>query len=147
MVVILSDKENSVEKEIARLLCGIELISVKGEADITLDKGIIIMTDEGKCFQSLKLNKDIIGICSDTNSSALSLFKRNGLPIITCGTGSKNTLTVSSIREKSLMLSLQRSIKDLKGRIIEPLEIKTECDAEDCFSVMAVTAVRLIYGV
>jgi len=146
MVVLLSGKENNVENELLKLLCDKQVIAIKGEADVSINNGIIIITDKSKCFNKLKLNNDIIGICSDENSEALSFFKKNGLPIITCGTGNKNTVTVSSIKEKSLMLSLQRSIRDLKGRIIEPLEIRVECNGEDCFSVMAATAVSLICG-
>lgn len=164
MVVILSGKENSAEREITSLLGKlgfgvitenfikesqkeITVISLKKPCDIVLTGGIVIMTDDTDTFKNQKLPQGMTGVCMDTNLAALKLFKENNVPIITCGTGNKNTLTVSSITEKGLMLSLQRSITDIKGNITEPKEIKTvAANIENYFPILAVTAVMIYYG-
>ena len=164
MVVVLSDKEDKAQKEILRILNlqGAGIISEKGiqEAkgdfsvvsivkpnNIQLEKGVIIMTSEKNTFKNQILPEDVIGICKDTNSAALNLFMKNHIPVITCGTGNKNTLTVSSVNDKGIMISLQRNITDIKGNIIEPIEIKIAASAQDFFPLLAATGASLYYGV
>ena len=146
MVVILSGKENSAESEIMAELNGFEAISLIGKTDININKGVVIIADQNKRLKNVKLSKSLTGICSDENLTALNIFKKNCLPIITCGMGSKNTVTVSSISEKSLMLSLQRNIRDINGKVIEPLEIKAEKKGESFFPIMAAETAKLILG-
>ena len=165
MVIMLSDKENNLDRQIAEILSrkGADvvldnIISDKQGAftvvnhhklsDIATKKGIIIVTDSIDNLKSQHLPEGVVGICSEDNLNARKFFKANNTPVITCGRGSKNTLTVSSISEESMLLSLQRNIEDIKGRQIEPCEIKVNIlKNEDIFSVLAATAVLLMYSI
>ena len=165
MVIMLSDKENSTDRRIAELLNhkGASIIMDNKISDqsgkfivinhhktfkITAEKGIVIATDAINNFKKQNFPKGIIGICNQDNFNALKLFKNNNIPVITCGRGAKNTFTVSSIAEESVLLSLQRSIPDINGRYIEPCEIRVNIfKNEDLFSILAATVTMLIYSV
>lgn len=57
---------------------------------------------------------------ADAPDSLTALGGRS-IPIITCGRGSRNTVSITSITEERLTLSLNRSLQTLGG-ICEPLE-------------------------
>lgn len=165
MVIILSDKENQVDRQIADILSqkganvimdnkisdqsgSVMVVNHHRKFDITAQKGVVIATDGINNFNNQYFPKGIIGICNEDNINALKLFKDNNIPVITCGRGNKNTITVSSVAEDSVLLSLQRGISDINGRYIEPCEIKVQLSKnEDLFSHLAATAVSLIYSV
>lgn len=164
MVVILSDRENKTEKEIIRMLSALgaavisdgkiletgssfTVVASHRKTQIKAKSGIVIATDGIKKFKNQRLPRGVIGICSESNMSALDLFKKNGISVITCGVGTKNTLSVSSINENGMLLCLQRSIIDANGCVLEPCELKIKPSGKtELFSCLAAEAVRLIYN-
>ena len=61
---------------------------------------------------------------------------------------SKNTITLSSFGDKSLLATLQRSIIDRNGLEIEPSEFKIKLKKNyNPFSVMASCAILLLCGI
>ena len=65
-------------------------------------------------------NEDLIKD-SDENLEPIKNLKLN---VITYGMNSKATLTLSSVSDRGVLLSLQRAIKNYKKELIEPQEIK-----------------------
>lgn len=164
MVFVLSNKENKTEKEIAEMLkqLGVSVVTESGIFEKTSDftafflhnvtkivaeQGVVIATDNLKKFKNQCFSKGFIGVCSENNKNALKFFKKNKLSVITCGTGTKNTLSVSSIEDSSMLLCLQRSIANIKGNIIEPCEIKvTFKNHQNLFSLLAVVSALIYYS-
>jgi len=163
VVFVLTDKENKEEKEITEILSelGAAIVSDNGifekasdftavflrnATQIVAERGIVIATDSLKNFKNQHFPKGFIGVCAENNKSALKLFKKNNLSVITCGTGTKNTLSVSSIDEGSMLLCLQRSITDINGDITEPCEIKINSKKQrNLFSLLAAVCVLIVY--
>ena len=131
MVLLFSNRKSKLEKEIRDILTafGADFITDKSvsatggfftvavcykKTEINIKKGIALMLDDTKRFEGQIFPDGIIGICEDSNTSALSLFKSNHLPALTCGISHKNTVTFSSIGEKEFILTLQREIFDIK---------------------------------
>lgn len=69
-----------------------------------------------------------------------------GVPVITCGMGSRNTVSVTSKTTERITLSLNRSIHTLRG-ICEPLELPLPLYRElEDYDYMAAFAASLLLG-
>ena len=70
------------------------------------------------------------------------------LRTITCGVSPKDTITFSSKNEDEIVISLQRSIINLKDESIEPLEIPFKKDiADDDYMLMAYASILIETGI
>lgn len=153
MVLLFSNRKSKLDKEIRDILTafGADFITDKSvsatggfftvavcykKTEINIKKGIALMLDDTKRFEGQIFPDGIIGICEDSNTSALSLFKSNHLPALTCGISHKNTVTFSSIGEKEFILTLQREIFDINGNKILPFDVKLKFQKE--YSLCAV---------
>ncbi len=165
MVLLLSDRKSKCEKEIIEILkkyggrhisdkfidenngC-FTILSLYKKSEIDLSKGVAVYIDKNKRFLRQRLPIGIIGICEDDNRIALETFKNNGNAVICCGLSSKNSVTLSSIGSQQLFTSLQRSIQNVEGEIIDPCEIKIKLTKNyQAFSVMASTAILLLMNI
>lgn len=146
----MSDKENRTNNLIMKSLNDKEtnftVVSVKNSIKIQALEGIVIVTGSIKNFKDQEIPKGFVGVCAEKDKNALELFKKNRLPVITCGTGSKNTISVSSITDNDMLLCLQRSIKDVSGNFVEPCEIKAD-KPKDLFCLLATAAVMFYYKI
>lgn len=165
MVLLFSTRQSKCEKEIVEILkrhgaCHISdklitegkgkftAISLYKNTEITINKGIAIFLAENQRFLKQKLPIGIIGICEEKNSKALEIFRKNNITVLTCGIGSKNTITLSSIAKNTLLATIQRSIIDTNGNLLNPCEIKIHLTKEYLpYSVMAAVAVLLLNGI
>lgn len=164
MVILFSKRKSPIQKEIAEILYkfGGDLISDKsvrlsqGEFtvlsvtkpyELDLKEAVVIICDENEKFEKQVLPKGVIGICEAENETALKLLKRNSVAAITCGSGSKNTITIASISSEAAIITLQRTLFDLKGKKIEPADFKIK-PPKNCspFSVMAAVTAMLLCG-
>lgn len=68
------------------------------------------------------------------------------LIIITYGFHNKATISISSIEENSILICLQRTIKTLQGRQIEPQEFEiTKPENMEITSLLGTIGIRLMY--
>jgi len=106
------------------------------------------MVEKEKIFISDALNGSEYLILNTDEALELSLSKEKGLNIITFGLNHKATVTVSSIKEDSMMVCLQRNIKNCKGNIIEPFEYKIKCQCDnnnELYNVLIAFIIEQIY--
>lgn len=165
MVILFSGRKSAVEREIIDILCkyGANYISDKAvssaggrftvvseykKTDIKLKSGIAVFIDDTDRFDNQVFPDGIIGICEDGNLAALKAFKASHTPVISCGMGAKNTVTLSSLGGASLLASLQRTVTDFVGNDIDPAEFKIKLTKKySPFAVMASAAVLLLIGI
>ena len=165
MVILFSGRKSAVEKEIIEILSGygadyisdkavsslggrFTVVSEYKKTEIKFKSGIAVFIDDTDRFDNQVFPDGIIGICEDTNTAALKAFKDSGTPVISSGMGAKNTVTLSSFGDASLLASLQRTVTDFKGKEIDPAEFKIKLTKKySAFAVMAATAVLLLIGI
>lgn len=162
MVILFSKRKSPVQKEIAEILYKFggnfigdksvrlsqgefTVLSVTKPYDLDLKEAVVIFCDENEKFEKQVLPKGIIGICEAENKTALKILKRNSVAAITCGNGAKNTVTIASITPDTAIISLQRTLFNLKGRKIEPADFKIK-PPKNCssFSIMAAVTALLL---
>ncbi len=165
MVILFSSAKSAVAKEITDILTafGGSCISDKAvnlqngkftvicehkTADLKINKGIAVIADDTDRFKNQVFPEGIIGICESGDKSALEIFEKNRIPVITCGMSGKNTVTFSSMEKNRVMLTLQRTVIGMDGTEIEPGEYKIELKREyNPFSVLSCTAILLLFGI
>ena len=165
MVILFSGKERKKETEILEILTQYDadyisdkkininngkftIISLYKKSDITVSKGVAVILDEFQKFEKQLLPDGIIGICENSNKCALSIFEKNKIPTISCGSNSKNTITFSSLTDESILISLQRTIVNLKKEEILPCELKIKLNRKyQPFSIMASVAILILNGI
>ncbi len=151
MVVLLGNKNSKIEKEILEILSKYKEITVqsfsKAKNIQSLCK-IAVFCNNAKEFESLILDKKIIGICENANPTALKVFQKSEINVISCGINSKNTVTISSLTENNISVTLQRTVTDFCGIDTEPCEITVKLTKSyNPYSVMASTAILILYGI
>ena len=164
MVIIFSNRKSKTEQEIIEILkqfgatyisdnniyyqdSSFTIISAYKNTKLNIKKGIALFLDDTKKFENQILPINIIGICEENNKQALEIFYKNKIPAICCGMNAKNTITLSSLNNDDILISLQRTITQLNGNIIEPAELKINLKKQyQPFSVMASIAVLLLLG-
>ncbi len=165
MVILFSGRRNRYEKEIVEILKGVganyisdktvygysenlTIISIYKNIELNLKKGIAVVLDDTERFKDQKFPKGIIGICEDCNKTALSLFAKDNISVVTCGLNAKNTVTFSSIDNNSFVVAVQRTLTDLFGKEIEPTEytVKIKRKYND-FSIMVSVTILLLNGI
>lgn len=68
--------------------------------------------------------------------------------IITYGFNTKSTVTTSSVNEESILICIQRMIKNRLQEAIEPqeMEVKTDTNKVNTSTIMGIFSILLIYG-
>ena len=94
--------------------------------------------------QRIILNAKLVVVNSDLEVN-LECVKNLKLRLISYGMNSKSTVTVSSIEEESILVSLQRSISTLKDNIIEPQEVKIIM--EKCHGNTQISMILVIFSI
>lgn len=165
MVILLSGRKSAVEKEIINILTkynatyisdkmvtagkgSMTIVSEYKKTQIDVKKGVAVIIDDTDRFIGQTFQKGIIGICEEENLKALQIFSNSDIPVICCGMGAKNTITLSSLNSDTLLASLQRTITDHFGNKLYPSEFKIKLTKKySPFSVMASTAILLLNGI
>lgn len=164
-VILFSDRKNAVACEIVKILTDhgagyisdksvitgkgdFEVISEYKKTELDVTDGIAVFIDDSERFSGQRFPHGMVGICEEANRTALELFMQSGIPVISCGMNSKNTVTLSSLNSSSLLTSLQRTLTDCGGKTVEPGEFKIKLTKKyHSFSVMAAAAVLLLNGI
>lgn len=165
MVLLFSSRKSKTEKEIIKILesyggahisdreivennNAFTIVSIYKVSELNIKGGIAVFCDDTEKFLTQTLPKDVIGICEEGNKTALSVFQKNEVSVISCGMNSKNTITLSSLGDNQLFATLQRSVTDNTGSNIDPEEIKIKLKSKyQPFSVMAGVAVLLLNSI
>ena len=91
-----------------------------------------------------KLPSGCTVIISADNSQQIAAVQKNRVFAVDCGFSQTATVSFSSESDSMVMISLNRAIKALSGREIQPLEIPAEKRGEDSYELMSYTALRLL---
>ena len=165
MVVIFSSRKSVTESEIIKILtsCGGEyisdnrifssdgkftVISEYKKTELSVKNAIALLLDNSERFNGQRFPQGITGLCENTNRNAIDILSQSNIPVISCGMDGRNTVTASSISENSVMLTLQRRIKDRLGNDIEPGEYLIKLfHSYSTFSVLAGAIILLYEGI
>ncbi len=122
---------------------GYNLIVFESEnPNINTNGSVLLMKKNGIIPSTVPM--DITAIINADNEEQLKSVQSIGVKAITCGTCDTSTVSFSSETDETIVISLNRSITALSGKIIQPLEIPAEKGGADRYSLMSYMALRLI---
>lgn len=134
-------------EKISQINDGGDYLFVKRSEPMIIDvpKGIFVFLNKIDKIFNLKIPSGFVAITRSENSAALRLLKTIGINTITCGMASADTLTLSSVSESSVSVSLQREIKTLSNQTVEPAEfpIKITKNYSD-YGILATCGILLL---
>ena len=113
--------------------------------ELYLDKGILLF--KGSCTGNspLSLPDGFCCVLESDNHRAAALLQNSHFPVVTCGMGAKDTLSVASLDDGNAVLSLQRSVAALDGRILEPHDFRVSiCTGTGPKQILAVSMTLLL---
>lgn len=90
------------------------------------------------------LPKDCTAIVNSDDPNQLASAVRNGAFAIDCGISPTSTVSFTSESDETLVISLNRSLRALSGREIQPLELPMKRRGTDSYTLMSFTALRLL---
>lgn len=109
--------------------------------------GVLVFDDGFKSGGSFELSESLIPVLDSDNKKALSRLKDAGRVAVTCGTGSRDTLSIASISETRATVSLQRELIDIYGNRVEPRDIIVSFENRmEVYPLLAVSAALLLCG-
>ena len=91
--------------------------------EINIPHSIVIFKSKQTTDCTIKLCDTVISITESSNQRAITAISGNNNPCVSCGMSCNDTITLSSISDSDAIISVQRSITDIKGNIIEPCDI------------------------
>ena len=136
-IIAKEKRVNQIKKQIEKENLNIEFVcinnkSIKNLRNIKFE--IFIIEDSlMKLQENKEYIKDImkkakyILLNSDINISEEN-FKDVELKILSYGLKQKSTITISSIKQEKILISIQRAFKNLNEKIIEQKEVPVELD-------------------
>ena len=86
-------------------------------------KGVMVFDDHFKAPKSQGFSTGLFSVISSENKKAVALLADTAATVITCGTSSKDTLSLASSNDHMATVSLQRDITDIYGNVLEPMDI------------------------
>lgn len=116
--------------------------------ELHLDRGLLLFT--GSCPQTapILLPSGICSILESGNQQAAALLQNSKSPVVTCGMSTKDTLSVASVEEDGAVLSLQRNVSTLDGRLVEPHDFRVSFRAGmRSQQLLSISMILLLCGV
>ncbi|MDQ5983255.1 MAG: hypothetical protein RUMPE_00255 [Eubacteriales bacterium SKADARSKE-1] len=171
MVVIYGDKkEKSIDETIIRALKNYNGVCYQSENNIhcfshcyaspffvysssKIPKiqgcsGIFVFKNSFCNFDEKEMPRNFTPIFDAQNTKAAKILKSTEQIAITCGVSQKSTLSISSFDGKQAIVSLQRYVKSIDLKTIEPGDfcVKLNC-LTDVYPMLVASAILLLSGI
>ncbi len=115
---------------------------------IDLASGILLFQNSIRQQGPFSIPSGFFCVLQAKNSHAAALLKTAEATVVTCGTSTRDTLSVAALESSGAVLSLQRSLPTLDGKVLEAHDFTVSCSKERSPNqLLAVCAVLLISGV
>jgi len=115
--------------------------------EISISDCIVIFKSKQTSDSLIKLSDTVISVTENSNYKAIKAIKGNNNLCISCGMSSNDSVTLSSISDTDATISIQRSITDINGKIIEPCDITVKlkhfCDG---FALLSTLCALILSG-
>ena len=155
--IIADDKSYQFIKRKISQIKNIEVIKITNKnieniKNITFE--MIIICNEIKKMDNIVFLNTIIEkaqylvINSDINKE-LGINIQSKINIITFGLNQKASVTISSIKENEIMICLQRSLKDVNAKLIEPQEINVkekDISNRSIYNILVLFIINQVYN-
>ncbi len=144
-VVSKQDKEKDLQIIAINSKSIENLINIKFETIVIIDS-IDKLYDKMENLRKIIINAEYLIINTDLNieNEILNDIK---IKTITYGLKQKSTITASSIQEESIIICIQRKIRNIQDEIIEPKETKINIQHnKKIYEILAIYSIIILYN-
>lgn len=121
------------------------VIDSKHIHQVQAQRSIVIFKDNFKLSHKICIHKDAVVVVNADNRRIIDMISEYDIQVATCGLSAKNTFTLSSNQEDSVVVALQHSIRTLNGKMIDPMEIPVKnTNKLDNFTILATVATLIL---
>lgn len=114
---------------------------------IELASGIVLFKNSTVPQEQVSLPPGFLCVLESKNTRAAALLKGACATAVTCGTSPKDTLSIAGLEDGVAALSLQRTLKTLNGRVLEPHDFTVRfSEPRSPHQLLSVCAALLITG-
>lgn len=116
--------------------------------NIELESGILLFKNSFHSTDQIRIPSGFSCVIETKNLQAVAMLQGTDAAAITCGTSSKDTISIAGLDETNAALSLQRSIITVGGAILEPHDFAVTLLSElGPHRILTVCAALLISGI
>lgn len=87
---------------------------------IGVPAGILLLKNRISPLQTAEVPAGFLCVMNSGNANAETILRGSGAAAVTCGTGPRDTLSLSALEPECACVSLQRSLRTLSGALLEP---------------------------
>lgn len=112
---------------------------------LALSRSVLLLADQS-VPRRLEMSEDTIVVTGADNRRMARLLSGRANPVVTCGTGVRDTLTLSSSSGERTILCAQRKIPTASGTWLEPLEFAVTIKGCDMRSALLAAGAAAVCG-
>lgn len=126
---------------------GVELVETEALEHLWLGKSILCVRKRANLKRLQGISRDTIVIVPSSCRRLLETISRFSVSVVTVGMSSKDAITFSSHEGEEWVVSLQRSLLNLKGEVVEPMEIPVSLAGwKDEEEILSFAAILMLLG-
>ena len=114
---------------------------------IIVDSSLNEFEEESIIIEKLCMNARYIVINTDINKKFPDIIKQSKAHVITYGLNQKAIVTISSITESSILIYLQKNLKNIKGKDIEIGEKRIKIKKEIKLKIYEFFIIYIIFSI
>lgn len=112
---------------------------------INMPRGILLFKNSIHQKGPVHIPDGFLCVLESQNRKAAELLQGTHATVITCGTGSKDTLSIAGLESSCASVSLQRNLVTLSGNVLEPHDFNVKLSKpRSPYQILFVSAVLLI---
>lgn len=151
--IIICGHDNEILNAIKRSLdkyCNYEilhdniLVSAQSHFSEAVENNSVVVISNR--FHGKICNGNFIAIFFSSDNHAVETLNGSGNIAISCGTSPKDTISAASIDDGKHLVSLQRTIRSIRNKIVEPRDFYVRSDCA-LYPSLAACAVLLLLGI
>lgn len=112
--------------------------------ELRVKDGILLIRTGAKLKHGQKIPDGFHCILNSRSRRDAELLSGMGIPVVACGMGSRDTLSIASLDYGSAVLSLQRSLYTLQGTLLEPHDFQVHVEGKAGPAQILPTAMLLL---
>lgn len=144
--------KNIISKNIKADVISINEKNIENIKNVKFETILVCGINE-KVFKKDEILKKIISnvkflIINSDIDKYLDMLTNLNVVVISFGFNQKSSVTASSVNDDSILVCIQRNIKNIDDKTIEPQEIRVEVENKSCniHNIIGCICVLLIYG-
>ena len=124
---------------------GFSVVATDRLERLMLPRTVLLLADQS-APRRLEMSDDVIVAACADNRRMTRLMNGRANPVVTCGTGVRDTLTLSSATGERAILCIQRSLPTVGGEWLEPFEFSVRINGCDMRSALLAAGAAAVCG-